>query len=177
MIVIGIDPGKTIGLCLYNGAAKAALDAYQIAHSDTQMEQVLDVIASWRSLHEVEAIAIEWPRIYQKAGNDVADTIAQCGMFWWALGGRQLPVAHTPMWSKKHSVWMYAIARSTVCAGLSAHMGQLVRSDGGVWAALVDLHGGRGVADLRKAGPFACLTGKPHARSALAVAWAASFGG
>jgi hypothetical protein len=170
--IIGIDPGKTVGLVLYDKDNACALDAYQVQAGDEQLPQVMDIVDSWIA-QGASIVAIEWPRIYAKAGNDVADTIAQCGMLWWALGARSMPDA-APVWLKKRSVYGYAVYRSTVCALLSGHMGQLVRSDGGVWAALIDIHGGRGKADGRKVGPFACLTGKPHARAALAVAWTAS---
>lgn len=174
MKVIGIDPGKTIGLVLYDG--KQALDACE-CKGDTAVLDARDVIDHWCSHERPEAIAIEWPRIYSKAGNDVADTCIQTGMLWWMIGARTLPVhGRAPQWVSSRSVHLHSLTRSEIVKELSDKMGQQVKTDAGVWAALLDLHGGKGVADKKftksePSGPLSELRGKPHARAALAAAW------
>ena len=81
-------------------------------------------------------------------------------------------------WVYRRGVFLYHFTRQQVIKQLSETMGQSVKTDAGVWSAMVDLHGGKGVADARKTktaegGPLALLSGKPHAKAALAVAWAA----
>jgi len=174
MKVIGIDPGKTIGLVLYDG--REVLDACE-CKGDTAVLDARDVIDHWCSHDKPGAIAIEWPRIYSKAGNDVADTCIQTGMLWWMIGARTLPVhGRVPQWVASRSIHLHPLTRSEIVKELSDKMGQQVKTDAGVWAALLDLHGGKGVADKKftKAEPSGALgelRGKPHARAALAAAW------
>ena len=77
MRVIGIDPGKTIGVCLYDG--NKVIDAVE-GKGSTALLTVRDFVSDWVNTDKAEAIAIEWPRIYSKAGNEVADTCIQTGM-------------------------------------------------------------------------------------------------
>lgn len=174
MKVIGIDPGKTIGLCLYNGLS--VIEAHE-CKGETAILKARDVIDHWVLYDKPEAIAIEWPRIYSKAGNDVADTCIQTGMLWWLIGARTLPTpGHTVQWISSRSVHLHPLTRSEIVKALSDKMGQQVKTDAGVWAALMDLHGGKGVADKKftkaeSGGPLGELRGKPHARAALAAAW------
>ena len=162
---IGVDPGKTIGLCLYDDEAGKVLDAQEV----TRVQDAADVVAVWWRETDYPRCAIEWPRFYAKGGNDIADTCAQAGALFWALGGRLLP-GETGV--AKETV--LTLTRAQVIKALTRQMGQEVRGDAGVWAALCDLHGGKAAATARKIGCLAALSGKPHARAALAVAWAAS---
>jgi hypothetical protein len=177
MRVIGIDPGKTIGLCLYDG--QQVLAAVE-AKGDAALLSVRDIVSDWTQADEVTAIAVEWPRIYSKAGNEVADTCIQTGMIWWMLGARELPNKDlVGQWCYRRDVYLYALTRQAIVKKLSEKMGQSVKTDSGVWSALVDLHGGKGIADKRTTkgqagGPLSLLSGKPHARAALAVAWVAA---
>ena len=164
MRVLGIDPGKTIGVCLYDGAVLDAAEFGNVADLRTWL---------WRSCGPnepdpmaVDIAALEWPRMYSKGGNDIADTCAQAGWIWCALGGERMPIEGGSVGAVR------ALTRQDVVGALSRKLGQQVRGDAGVWAALLDLHGGKGIADS-KTGPLAALKGKPHAKAALAVAWAA----
>ncbi len=174
MRVIGIDPGKTVGMVLYDGTK--VIDAAQ-ATGDGALLMVRDFIADWIRDKDSYSIVVEWPRIYSKAGNEVADTCIQAGMIWWMLGARGLPYKETgPQWSYQQGLQLHALTRQQIVKGLSERMGQAVKTDAGVWAALVDLHGGKGVADKRttkkeQGGPLAELCGRPHARAALAAAY------
>jgi hypothetical protein len=174
MKVIGIDPGKTVGMVLYDGSK--VIDAAQ-ATGGGALLMVRDFTADWIRNDGVEAVVIEWPRIYSKAGNEVADTCIQAGMLWWMLGARGLPYKEEgAQWSYQKGVHLHVLTRQQIVKGLSEKMGQSVKTDAGVWAALVDLHGGKGVADKRttkteRGGPLAELCGRPHARAALAAAY------
>lgn len=165
MIAIGIDPGKTIGLCLYDG--ERVLGAEQC---NSAAEAVQHAMAWWLQYPEA-VVAVEWPRVYGIGGNDIADTCAQAGWIWGRLGGIAPP-------AEGETAGMRALTRGEVVSALSRKMGQQVRGDAGVWAALVELHGGKGVADCKpgkkgEGGPLGLLAGKPHAKAALSVAWAA----
>ncbi len=165
MIVIGIDPGKTIGLCLYNGERVLAAEQCSTA------EEAVFYAMSWLHLWPDAIVAVEWPRVYGIGGNDIADTCAQAGYIWARMG------PGTPLPSEGTVHWQRALTRGEVVSALSRRMGQQVRGDAGVWAALVELHGGKGVADCKpgkkgEGGPLGLLAGKPHAKAALSVAWA-----
>lgn len=174
MKVIGIDPGKTIGMVLYDGLQ--VLDACE-CKGEGALLNARDMLEHWLLHDKVHTIAIEWPRIYSKAGNDVADTCIQTGALWWMLGARFMPDNdRKPVWSIGKSVYLHALTRSEIVKSLSDRMGQSVKTDAGVWAALCDLHGGKGVADKpstkkETGGRLRELRGKPHARAALAAAW------
>lgn len=175
MKVIGIDPGKTIGMCLYDLDRKEVVDALEFTGEQAVLG-VMSMVHDWMLDGDVRAVAVEWPRIYSKAGNDVADTCIQTGMICWMLGIRLLPFENGH-WNYARNAFMYSITRQQVVKALTETMGQIVRSDAGVWAAMLELHGGKGVADKRatktvEGGPLALLSGKPHAKAALAVAWA-----
>lgn len=182
MIVIGIDPGQTIGLCVYASDSRQVLQAAQ-AHS---VNNALEIFDDMRIRFSVFHIAIERPRIYSKGGSDIADTLEQFGALWASVGadGVALPAelgcAAPGAYRIQHSLLTrWAVERRAVVAQLSAELGGTVKGDAGVWAALVDLHGGRGIADLRatakrEAGPLGLLAGLPHARAALAVAYVAA---
>jgi hypothetical protein len=175
MRIIGIDPGKTVGMVLYDTVEAKVIDAIE-GKGEGALLSIRDFVRDWVDMDKVKAIAIEWPRIYSKAGNDVADTCIQAGMLWWMLGARTLP--HEGLnWSYQKGVYLHTVTRQQVVKFLGDTMGQPVRTDAGVWSALVQLHGGAGVADKRttkkeRGGPLAELIGKPHAKAALAVAWA-----
>lgn len=174
MRIIGIDPGKTIGLALYDSDSKQVLDAAE-GRGEQAILFAQALVYDW--LQEgASAVGIEWPRIYSKAGNDVADTCIQTGMLCWMLGARLFPV-ESGQWILQKNMYLHTVTRQQVVKSLGDKMGQAVRTDAGVWAALVQLHGGSGVADKRttkkeRGGPLAEVIGKPHAKAALAVAWA-----
>lgn len=157
MRIWGIDPGKTIGACLYEDGR--VVDAVEFAD-----------ISELRQYHvrmrQPDIYAVEWPRIYGIGGNDIADTCAQAGWIWAEFGADRMP-AESGWFRNRH-----ALTRQQVVGALSAKIGELVRADAGVWAALLALHGGKGVADA-KDGPLYALKGKPHAKAACAVAWTA----
>lgn len=184
MLLIGIDPGQTIGLCVYASHTRRILQAAQ-AHS---VQDALAIFADMRFQHSVWSVAIERPRIYSKGGGDIADTLEQFGALWARVGpadfampaesGCAAPGAYR-FQGPSSLITRWAIERRAVVAQLSAELGATVKGDAGVWAALVDLHGGKGVADLRatakrEAGPLGLLAGLPHARAALAVAYVAA---
>lgn len=184
MIVIGIDPGQTIGLCVYASDSRQVLQAAQ-AHS---VRDAFAVFGDMRSRHSVYCVAIERPRIYSKGGSDIADTLEQFGALWALMGasgfampaesGCAAPGAYRVQ-SPHALLTRWAVERRAVVAQLTAELGGTVKGDAGVWAALVDLHGGKGVADVRatakrEAGPLGLLAGLPHARAALAVAYVAA---
>lgn len=177
MRIIGIDPGKTIGMVLYDSDARKVIDATEMK-GETALLGIRDFAHDWIHMDKVTAVAVEWPRIYSKAGNEVADTCIQTGMIWWMLGARGMPF-ESGNWIYQKGVYLHSITRQQVVKTLSETMGQAVRTDAGVWAAMLELHGGKGVADRRATktiagGPLALLSGKPHAKAALAVAWAVS---
>lgn len=181
MVVIGIDPGQTIGLCVYASDSRQVLQAEQ-SHS---VSDALALLGVMRHRHSVYCVAIERPRIYSKGGSDIADTLEQFGALWASVGAgtfampAELGCAAPGAYRSQSLITRWAIERRAVVAQLTAELGGTVKGDAGVWAALVDLHGGKGVADLRatakrEAGPLGLLAGLPHARAALAVAYVAA---
>jgi len=181
MLVIGIDPGQTIGLCVYASDSRQVLQAEQ-SHS---VSHALSLLGVMRHRHSVYCVAIERPRIYSKGGSDIADTLEQFGAFWASVGAGTFAMpaesgcAAPGAYRSQSLITRWAVERRAVVAQLSAELGGTVKGDAGVWAALVDLHGGKGVADLRatakrEAGPLGLLAGLPHARAALAVAYVAA---
>lgn len=168
MIAIGIDPGKTVGLCLYDG------DKVLAAEQCTSAAEAVRWAMSWWLQHPEAVVAVEWPRMYGVGGNEIADTCAQAGWIWAAMGATCLPADGV-------CKGLRALTRVEVVSALSRQMGQQVRGDAGVWAAMLELHGGKGVADKKpgkkeEGGPLGLLAGKPHAKAALAVAFVASRG-
>ena len=186
MIIIGIDPGKTIGLVLYNTDARRAVKSTCVSDAQTALRWVF---AECRHGDGMAPIAIERPRIYQSAGNELCDTIEQTGWLMAMLGGGYMPVARAagvylcpPIMADDCEV--YLLERRAVVGALSATMGSTVRGDAGVWQALCALHpdamrrpvNGRPATRHRpaveavEAGPLYGVNS--HARAALAVAWA-----
>lgn len=164
MIILGIDPGKAIGLCLYDIESKEVLAA-----------EVCDAKAVDAALHrllpQAGLVVVERPRIYGMGGREIADACEQCGWLIRRCGG--MPVAATlgglgdaiVYWGGR----VFTFERRAVLKALSGAIGQSVTKDAGVWQALVALHGeGSG----KKGG--ALFSVKSHARAALAVAWAAA---
>ena len=184
MKILGIDPGKTIGLAVYDTREQAVTEASQARTVQEIAEYVRQALGAGR----VDAFAIERPRIYSHAGNELADTIEQFGAVWRVCGGTAPMPAETQavqagVYRVEVSGWdfvrpLYAVERRAVVRELYRVLGEDVRGDAGVWAALVELHGGRGTADRRAtraepAGVLGLLHGLPHARAAFACAWAA----
>lgn len=175
-VIIGIDPGATIGLCVYDTTAKRA--TFAVHHHDPRL--TLAAISACRDMHPDAAIGIERARIYSKGGAHVADTIEQVG---WLLGklSASLPKggdAICDCWGR-----VYTLERRAVVKALSVEMGQSVQGDAGAWQALCRLHPDavrRPVAakpatrtkpavEAVEAGPLYGVSS--HARAALAVAW------
>lgn len=181
MRIVGIDPGKTVGLCLYDTEQWRAVAAGQCLSAAAVPKQ----IAVWSGLFGVDAIAIERPRLYSKGGNEIADTIEQFGALWssWAGPEASLPcevVAVSPgAYRIAQGRIAWALERRAVVGELSELLACAVKGDAGVWAALVELHGGKGVADNWKKsgsgglGALGVLAGLPHAKAAAAVAFVA----
>lgn len=181
MRILGIDPGKTIGLCVYDTDLRKVLDATQVHTVDEAHRE----ISRMAFVDQFRAYAIERPRIYSKGGSEIADTLEQFGALWvvctrfaaampseWlprVPGAYRVTAGPTPVW---------AVERRAVLGELSSQLGTQVKGDAGVWAALCDLHGGKGIADQRQTkkmpqGPLGALAGMPHSRAALAVAYVA----
>ena len=178
MIVIGIDPGNTIGLCVYDTEAKRSLFAGQYTTPEMALNAI-EGVKYWGL--EADAIGIERARIYGAGGASVANTIEQVGWLLASLG------AHLP--DGKDAIQecgariIYTLERRAVVSALSDAVGQSVKGDAGVWQALCTLHPGaaqRPVAgkpatrtkpavDAVEAGPLYGVSS--HARAALAVAW------
>jgi len=187
MRVIGIDPGKTIGLCVYDTDARRVLKAACVTSAQTALEWVH---AEYRADDEgMTPVAIERPRIYQSAGNELCDTIEQTGWLVGMLGGSYLPQPKAPGVyvcppNMAHDCEVYLLERRAVVGALSAVMGQQVKGDAGVWRALKELHPDamrRPVGykpATRKRPAVAPVEGGPlygvtsHAQQAVAVAWA-----
>lgn len=177
MIVIGIDPGATIGVAVYDTVAKRAMYSAQF-HDPVE---VTNYVGAVRQTHIVGAVGIERARIYGAGGASVANTIEQVG---WLLGklSANLPKGGDAICDCRGRI--YTLERRAVVKALSVEMGQSVQGDAGVWQALCRLHPDamrRPVkavpATARKAAVEAVEAGQlfgvsSHARSALAVAWA-----
>jgi hypothetical protein len=88
VIVIGIDPGATIGVAAYDTAAGRVL--YSAQYRDPL--QVTHYVGAVRQTHVVGAIGIERARIYGAGGASVANTIEQVGWLLASLGA-SLPTA------------------------------------------------------------------------------------
>ena len=201
MIILGIDPGQTIGWCTYDPAAQRVLDAGQYnAGNAYELEELTEVLHTFPGM-----VAIERPRIYAKGGNDIADTIEQCG---WMLGVLGKPPGTSPTVAYPCGVLafgadVYLLERRVVLAALSQCIGQAVVGDSNVWRALCSFHGvdprakrEKPRASAPKSAPYKARKSHqppldptpsviappaipekmpPHSKSALAVAWALSW--
>lgn len=177
MIIIGIDPGATIGLCVYDTTAKRALFAGQHRDPVEAVNHVRHLDQEYGSA----GIGIERARIYGAGGASVANTIEQVG---WLLGqlGALLPASSEAVTFCLSGV--YTLERRAVVKALSTEMGQSVKGDAGVWAALCRVHPDavrrpvvgkpatrtKAAVEAVEAGPLFGVSS--HARAALAVAWA-----
>ena len=197
MKILGIDPGNTIGACLYDTEAKRVLFAGQYA-TPSEVLEVVHGTREWGGT--IDKIAIERPRVYQMGGKDMANTIEQCGWLIAKLDS-YLP-ARGPDWVSDCGNNVWAVERKAVIQALTEAVGQTVKGDPGVWAAMCRLHPDadrRPVAGvpgrpaepprLRAGSKTKWTQGKPaveaieaipagplfgvssHARAALAVAW------
>ena len=161
MITLGLDPGKTLGLCLYDSTLARVLEAVVCTAED--VDEHLH-----RMLPRADRIGIERVRAYGLAGKSIADGIEQTGWLIRRCGGDCAPGSD----EKGVATWrtdgrLVSLERRAVLRALSDAVGSDVRKDAGVWAALVTLHG----EGCDKKGGVLYGT-KAHARSALAVAWA-----
>ena len=162
MVTLGIDPGKAIGLCLYDGDTGTVLEATVCTAAEVSEHL-------HRLLPRAAAIGIERVRAYGLAGKSIADGIEQTGWLISRCGGGALPAKDygdgRAFWSRQ----VFTFERRAVLRALSHEVGSDVRKDAGVWAALVTIHG----EGCDKKGGKLYGT-KAHARAALAVAWALS---
>ena len=177
MIVIGIDPGATIGVCVYDTTAGCVM--YSAQYRD--LLQVTHYVGAVRQTHVVRAIGIERARIYGAGGASVANTIEQVGWLLASLGA-SLPDTGDAIAYCGASV--HTLERRAVVKALSTEMGESVKGDAGVWQALCRLHPDamrrpvvgkpatrtKPAVEAVEAGPLFGVSS--HARAALAVAWA-----
>lgn len=178
MIVIGIDPGATIGLCVYDTTAGKAMYSGQYRN----LLEVTHYVGAVRQAHVVRAIGIERARIYGAGGASVANTIEQVGWLLASLGAGLPP--GTEAIQECGARLVYTLERRAVVKALSTEMGESVKGDAGVWQALCRVHPDavrrpvvgkpatrtRAAVDAVEAGPLFGVSS--HARAALAVAWA-----
>lgn len=189
MIIIGIDPGKTIGLCVYDTATLRVIHTETTTDAEYAVGSALSHECHYSDMGESVVVAIERPRIYHSAGNELCDTIEQVGWMLGELKGIYPPKELAPgiyggAGSGPGYPPVYLLERRAVVGALSAVIGQQVRGDAGVWQALCALHPDavrRPVAyraATRKKPAVAHVEGGPlygvtsHARQAVAVAWA-----
>lgn len=162
--ILGIDPGKTIGLCVYDDLDR------RVVSSETCTAAEVDA-ALHRLLPSVQWTVIERPRVYGMGGSEIADAIEQCGWLIRRCGGQPF-AGPEPALGGAFLCWggsVFTCERRGALKALSGALGETVSKDAGVWAALVTLHG----EDSAKKG--GALHGcKSHARAALAVAWTAA---
>ena len=177
MIIIGIDPGATIGVAVYDTTVGKALYSGQYRN----LLEVTHYVEAVRQTHVVRAIGIERARIYGAGGASVANTIEQVGWLLASLGAG-LPTSGDAIQLCGNDV--YTLERRAVVKALSVEMGQSVKGDAGVWAALCRVHPDavrrpvvgkpatrtKPAVDSVEAGPLYGVSS--HARAALAVAWA-----
>jgi hypothetical protein len=174
--ILGIDPGATIGLCVYDTETRRVVCSEQY----TDLIRAMSQVAYLDDVHNVDAIGIERARIYGAGGASVANTIEQVGWLLASLGA-SLPDSSAAIVRCGGDV--HTLERRAVVSALSTAVGQSVKGDAGVWQALCTLHPGaaqRPVAakpatrtkpsvDAVEAGPLFGVSS--HARAALAVAW------
>jgi hypothetical protein len=174
--ILGIDPGATIGLCVYDTETRLAVWADQY----TALGAAMAGISYARLWKGAEVIGIERARIYGAGGASVANTIEQVGWLLASLGAN-LPDSSAAI--VRCGADVHTLERRAVVSALTAAVGQSVKGDAGVWQALCTLHPGaaqRPVAakpatrskpavDAVEAGPLFGVSS--HARAALAVAW------
>ena len=144
MIVVGIDPGKTIGLCSYDSDAKRVVRCLST-------QDPVEALYWVEEFNVADPIGIERARIYRMGGGDVANTIEQVGWFLASLQA-DLPQGNEAIIDCDGA---YTVERRAVVAALGDVVGKTVLKDGGVWAALCDLH-----PDAMRA-PVAGRPGKP----------------
>lgn len=166
MKVLGIDPGDTTGWCVYDSENREVVAAGCSRGLEAWAE-----IDRW--LAHVDAVAIERPRGYGATYPQVVEAGYVCGYLVASI--LAAPVAPEPV----------EIVRREVCRLLTDAVDGAVRvkNDSTAWAALCELHGGAGVADLKpkrrkgvvveSGGPLGEV--RSHARAALAVAVAFSL--
>lgn len=154
MRVLGIDPGKATGWCVYDAAAARVIDAGTFAEADIPPT----LIDSWRGL-AVTAAGIEQPKGYGPTRPQVVD----CA---WVAGQLFADVRRAFGCTPLERITIRRALRDAVQNVIN------VRDDASVWAALVMLHGD-GSGDKRTKGREGGAIGavSSHERAALAVAW------
>lgn len=160
MIIIGIDPGKTIGIAVYDTTTRRIVHSETTTDAEDAVGSALSHECHYSDMGESVVVAIERPRIYHSAGNELCDTIEQVGWMFGELKGVYPPPELAPgifggAGSGPVYPPVYLLERRAVVGALSSAMGQQVRGDAGVWHALCDLH-----PDAMRA-PVAGRAGRP----------------
>lgn len=190
MKYLGIDPGATVGFCIYENGK--VLSFGEIAAEDNDASDRLVALIEG---HE-GPIAIERTRVFSgrgadgvikhAAGNDVADSCEQTGWLCAVANGRT--------GARKdllHGAWhcggrCYLLERRAVIWQIHRHFGQQIKGDAAVWQAMLLEHGGKDAMQGPKQGKratrkSAAIPDRPaghlhgmgnHARAAFATAWA-----
>jgi hypothetical protein len=191
--VLGIDPGATIGWCLYSS------DGTVIRHGEVDAETAAGTSALVGLVGRHSGpIAIERPRVYSSrnkdgviahaSGNDVADTCEQAGWLVAICGGAVASGRDMGRGAWHRGNRCYLLERRAVTWAVRRHFGEPIVGDGPIWKALLAAHGGNTAmlgpkqgkpATRTKAEEIARAPGHlhgmgGHARAAFATAWALS---
>jgi len=168
MRICGIDPGKVIGWCEYCTDTRTVIRHGEIdstaADAGDQIRLILGAIRV--------PLAIERPRAYGIAGNDIADACEQCGWILGVAGGTSVgrDMLHGA-WD--HSGDIYQLERRAVAHQLRQRFGVSVTGDSAIWKATLADHGGDAAMAGPKRGEQAKWTrgkvGKPATRTKAAV--------
>lgn len=161
--ILGIDPGKTTGWCIYDATRKEAIACGEFAEWD------VDAINDpWAGI--TSRVVVERPKGYGPTRPQLVDCGYVCGRIVERLRFRfTAPKVHE-------------LTRHDVCKTLTeaTHGVVNVRNDATAWAALLLLHGGdaagekprtkKGV-EVSPGGALGRVTGHGRAALAVAVAW------
>lgn len=150
MRILGIDPGKTTGWCLYQanlGSGSFEGFVFESGSFEGYGDQPL---SKWGA----DVIVLERPVVYHGSPPAVGDACYCAGYLACLAHQAEADYAELTRLEVKKAL-SEATHREIVC-----------RDDATVWAALKLLHGGEGAG--KKGGPLYGV--KSHARAALAVA-------
>jgi hypothetical protein len=147
-IVLGIDPGATTGWCAYDATARRTLASGQFPGHEVSAAATL-------AIGDADCVVIERPKGYGPTRPPVVDCAWVAGRLFERVQRNNIDTTHE-------------LTRIDVKNALrdATHGEVSVKTDAGVWAALLLLHGGDDAA--KKGGPLHGV--KSHERAALAVA-------
>lgn len=162
MRILGIDPGKTTGWCIYDSEAERVVSSGQFPDSGV----------AWQGdITRCDEIVIERPRVVHGSAPPVGDTCIDAGILW-----HKLLTLHR---KAPHWLTMTEIRKRLTAA---THGAVNARNDATVRAALVVVHGydSDRRPKIRKkqvveAGGTIYVR-NAHERDALAAAWAFAYG-